>query len=121
MGVQQLKLLGYRLGYHRVAVPNRGNVVVHIQVLNAICIEQARPHAANQMQRLLVEKAVARPKHLSTRNQIMQIALKRIKVRHVEAVRLKNSHVFALLAHMTNSSLTMSIRWPIPSADQTYR
>ena len=72
--VQQLHLARDGLGDDRVAVAHGGDVVVHVQILGAVGVEQTRAAAAHQVQRVLVEQAVARPEHLAARDKVVQFA-----------------------------------------------
>ena len=93
VGVQQLHLARDGLGDRRVAVAHGRDVVVHVQILGAVGVEQTRAAAAHQMQRVLVEQAVARPEHLATRDQVVQFAVQGVQVVHVEAVRFKDAAI----------------------------
>lgn len=92
--VEQLQLLGNRLGDRRVAVPHRRNVVVHVEVFLTVGIEQARSPPAHQMKRLLLKQTVTRSQHATPFDQIVQLSPERVQVVHIEAVRLENAAIF---------------------------
>ncbi|MCY1355419.1 hypothetical protein D9M69_418390 [compost metagenome] len=62
IGRQRLHLLADGLGHGRVAMPERGHVVVHVEVTASLRIDQPHALAAHDMQRVLVHQPISRAK-----------------------------------------------------------
>ncbi len=86
VGIDEPQLLGNGFLHGGVTVSQRRDVVVHIQVLGTISVVELGALATHQVERVMVEQAVAWPQDRAALHQRTGMPVKLVEVFRLEAV-----------------------------------
>ena len=88
--VERRDLSANRLHHMGVAMAHRHHIVVGVQVLLAVGGIEPGTEPLHEVERMLVEEAVARPEHPPALDELARLGVEPVQIGRLEAVRVHN-------------------------------